>query len=127
MATVLVVDDEAAIRTSITFALEREGHRVVEAENGLEAKTKFERTRFDLAIVDIVMPEVEGIATIRELRRRNPAMKILAISGGGRSGNADYLKIAEKLGADATLSKPFSAADLRSAVEKLLQSSRGQA
>jgi len=120
MAAILVIDDEPLVRSTIRFGLERAGHRVAEAPDGRVGKEMFERQRYDLVITDIIMPEEEGIATIRALKRRDPGIKILAISGGGRSANSDFLEAAAKLGADATLPKPFTAEELLGTVNALL-------
>ncbi|MGH9551886.1 MAG: response regulator transcription factor [Terriglobales bacterium] len=107
MALVLVIDDEPMVRQTIRLVLERHGHQVVEAENGIVGLKKYDEAAFDLVITDILMPEKEGIGTIQDLRARNSAVKILAISGGGRVENLDYLTMAGQLGADDALPKPF--------------------
>lgn len=122
MATILVIDDDAGMRRTLVRMLSHE-HRTVEAKNGLEGLAQFNAHSPDLVITDIVMPIKEGIETILELRRRAPQIPILAISGGGDIRRADYLGMAGKLGADATLSKPVMAAELREAVNRLLSGS----
>jgi two-component system chemotaxis response regulator CheY len=67
----------------------------------------FRSERPDLVITDIVMPEQEVIQTINEIRSAKPDAKIIAISGGGRAGNTDFLKMARRLGASDTIAKPF--------------------
>ena len=99
--------------------LEGAGYRVGEAENGLAALHHPELESFDLAITDLIMPEQEGIETIRELRRAYPAKKILAISG---FDGAQYLEAARMLGADATLAKPFKQQQLLNELNQLLKS-----
>jgi len=120
MATILVIDDEAMVRTTMTKILGSAGHTVVEAENGRAGLAAASRTGFDLALVDILMPEKEGIETIMELRRDHPGVKILAMSGGGRVKSVDFLQLAKKLGADATLKKPVPMKALLAAVAQLL-------
>ena len=107
MGRILVVDDEEIIRFTLRQMLEKAGHEVVEAANGLEALKSFEELEVDLVITDIIMPEKEGIETIVELLRRRPELKIIAVSGGGRTHNLDYLQIAERFGANGTLAKPL--------------------
>lgn len=107
MANILVIDDEELIRRYIHSALEDSGHRLVMARNGLEAGRLARLHRFDVVIVDMIMPEKEGIETIIDFRRTMPEAKIIAISGGGRSQNLDFLQIARKVGASEVLRKPF--------------------
>lgn len=108
MARILVIDDEDLARFTIREILEAAGHVVVEAKNGNEGIAFQKAQSYDLVITDIIMPEKEGVETIIELKRDYPTMKIIAISGGGRTRNLDFLKLAENFGADEWLSKPFS-------------------
>jgi DNA-binding response OmpR family regulator len=112
MARILVIDDDRDVREMLRRILEHDGHEVIEASNG-EAGVRLYRERpADVVITDIIMPEKEGIETIRDLRRENPQIKIIAISGGGRIGPSDYLNAARMLGAKKTFSKPFSRQEL---------------
>jgi len=120
MAKILIVDDDTHVRYTITKALKTQGHDVVEAGNGRIALDVLGHAPVDLVITDIIMPEMEGIGTILELRKRYPAMKIIAISGGGRSRSVDFLSTARQFGAAATLEKPFAIDDLTKAVNKCL-------
>jgi YesN/AraC family two-component response regulator len=122
MARVLVVDDEEIIRFTLRQILEKAGHEVFEAVNGQDALNSFEEYRVDLVITDIIMPEKEGIETIVELRRRQPDLKIIAVSGGGRTRTLDYLEIAERLGASGALAKPLNRQAIMDAVSKALRS-----
>jgi len=108
VATVLVIDDEEMVRATLRLALEAAGHRVLEAGNGRDGLRLLESNPVDVTITDIIMPEKEGIETIIEIRRRQPEAKIIAISGGSRSQDIDFLRIAERLGAVHSLAKPFS-------------------
>lgn len=123
MATILVIDDDVHMRRILARMLSRE-HRVIEAEDGSVGVARFNEYTPDLVITDILMPKKEGIETIRELRCLSPAVRILAISGGGHIHKTDYLDMAGKLGADITLTKPVMAAELRAAVETLLSLSQ---
>jgi DNA-binding response OmpR family regulator len=118
--TILVIDDEELIRLQIRSALEMEGFTVYEAANGNEGLTRIALSVPDVVITDILMPDKEGIETILELRRLHPTVRIIAISGGGRTGNKDFLKTAKHLGADRTLAKPFGLADLLKLVREVL-------
>ena len=120
MARILVVDDEELIRASMAAVLRRGGHDVVVAEDGEAALGKFAPSRFDLVITDIVMPRMEGIETLRALRRLEPTIRIIAMSGSNGGDDGFYLRAAVALGADATLQKPFKVAELRQVVEEAL-------
>jgi CheY-like chemotaxis protein len=116
MQKILVIDDNAVVRNTIVQILESEGYRVVSAEDGRRGLTAFRHERPDLVITDIIMPEKDGIEIITELRRMRPEVRILAISGGGRIGNTDFLRIAERLGAAGAVAKPFDPDEL---IEKI--------
>jgi DNA-binding NtrC family response regulator len=105
---VLVVDDDDAILRLIQTALRRSGYHVVVARDGNEAIRCLKEEPFDLVLTDVVMPEMEGLELMTELRRMAPHQKIVAMSGGGDFGTDSYLHYARKLGACGTLSKPFS-------------------
>ncbi len=119
MATILVIDDDAAMRRVLKRMLSA-NHEIIEAADGSIGLACFIEHRPHLVITDILMPKKEGIETIREIRQLAPKVKILAISGGGGVGTPHYLEMAGKLGADVTLMKPVSAANLRSTVSALL-------
>jgi len=121
MARVLVIDDEEQVRTLIREVLEGAGHEVMEAGNGREAMKLFEANPTSVVITDLVMPEQDGLETIRELRRRFPTVKIIAVSGAQQKLNLELLYVAEKLGALRTLEKPFDIRKLVALVEELLQ------
>ena len=112
MVKVLVVDDEELVRLTLRQMLESEGHDVLEARNGREAVAIQNKTPADIVLTDIIMPEQEGIETIIQLRRQAPNLRIIAISGGGRMKNLDFLRVAANVGADATLTKPFTTDEL---------------
>ncbi len=116
MAHILIVDDEELVRATVTQILGKDGHDLTTMTNGLEAIRYCQDHDPDLMITDIVMPDMEGIETIMNLHKDKPNMKIIAMSGGGRVGNFDFLEAAEKLGANRILRKPFLPNDLREAV-----------
>jgi CheY-like chemotaxis protein len=122
MAHVLVVDDEDQMRKLIRLVLQKEGHTVVEASNGKKAVQHIQENEIDLVISDVVMPDMDGIELIQEIRKAHPKMKILAISGAGQEGPGLYLNIAERLGADAILMKPFAPGQLIEKVSALITS-----
>lgn len=114
---VLIIDDEAPLRQSMRRMLESVGHEVVEADNGRTGVALYRKQPTDVVVTDIIMPQKEGIETIRELRAIDPDVRIIAVSGGGRSQNMDFLMIAGKLGATDTLAKPFRKEELIACVE----------
>jgi CheY-like chemotaxis protein len=120
MGRILVVEDDKAVRDLLREILERAGHEVIDASNGQEAITLYKENPADLVITNILMPEKEGLETIQELRRDDADIKIIAISGGGQIGPADYLDVARRFGAKRTFSKPFNRKDLLKAVDELL-------
>ncbi len=126
MASILVIDDEDLVRLSIGSVLRRAGHRVVLARDGEDALNRFRTARFDLVITDIVMPRMEGIETVRALRGAAAEVKIVAMSGCERAGASLYLSAAKALGADAIMAKPFSPAELNSAVARVLRSATAE-
>ncbi len=120
-ARVLVVDDEDQVRGYLREVLEREGFVVREAADGREALRAVEAGPVDLVVLDLVMPEQEGLETLRMLRRDAPGLGVIAISGaeGGL-----YLPAARLLGADATIRKPLRAEELIAEVERVLRARR---
>lgn len=116
MAAILVVDDDALIRTTMRKLLGKVGYTVYEAGTGVEAELVVADHRIDLLITDIIMPEKEGLSLVRELRKRLPQLKIIAMSGGGRSGAFSVLDAAAQFGANAILRKPFRGTELLDAV-----------
>ena len=120
MARILVIDDDELVRATLKSALELAQHDVVVAKDGLQGLANYQDGDFDLVVTDIIMPEKEGIETIIELRQQNPAVKIIAISGGGRTSNEIFLDVAKKFGAVDVLSKPFSPKQLLASVERAL-------
>ncbi|MBU0725979.1 MAG: response regulator [Alphaproteobacteria bacterium] len=123
MAQLLLIDDDALVRSTLRQILERAGHTVLEASNGGEGLTRLAGQAIDLMITDIIMPEKEGVETIVETRKRHPTLPIIAISGGGRTKNMDFLDVARQVGATETLAKPFRPQILVELVAKLLTKS----
>lgn len=120
MSRILVVEDDQQVRELIVEMLTRGGHEVLVAEDGSAALRRFDSERVDLIITDLIMPEMEGMQTIRELRKRDPNVPLIAMSGGGRVNADDYLDTARLMGANHSLRKPFSRAALLDAVQELL-------
>jgi DNA-binding response OmpR family regulator len=120
MARILIIDDDVQIRKMLRLTLTAAGFEVKDAQDGKVAMKIFRKSPVDVVVTDLIMPEKEGIETIIELRRDFPDVKIIAISGGGRIDPKDYLFLAEKLGAQITLEKPFSRKEILDAVNALL-------
>lgn len=117
---VCVIDDDEQVRATLAEILRRSGYTIVLASDGDMGLEVVERSSPAIVITDIVMPNREGIETIREIRSRFPAVRILAISGGGsKSSSTDFLELAYALGADDVLAKPFRMAELLHKMGKL--------
>ena len=121
MKKILVIDDDSLVRDTIVRILERKGYMVLVAADGVRGLRMFHTEQPDLVITDIIMPEKEGLETIREIRGNRPDAKIIAISGGARIGNMDFLRMAGELGASEIMPKPFDPADLVSLVSRCLE------
>lgn len=119
MERILVVDDEVEVRETLGLLLRQEGYHVVVAECGHTAVSAIESFTFDLAIVDIVMPGMDGIETIATLRKDALRLSIIAISGHAGNGmqDPDFFRDAMARGATCCLSKPFTREQLVDAIE----------
>ncbi len=120
MKRILIVDDDFFVRNMLERLMRKARFDVETAENGDDGLRLHRRNPVDLVITDILMPEKEGLETITEFRRSFPGVKIIAISGGGQIGPANYLKMAKMLGADRVFAKPMDTSELISAVKELL-------
>jgi CheY-like chemotaxis protein len=121
MARILVVDDDSMIRMVVKSILERQGHSVVLAECGHDGAEAIEVFAFDIAIVDIFMPDMNGLETIKTFRKTAPGVPIVVMSGYAfRAANGpapDFFRMAIDLGATACLRKPFTPSQLQHAVQ----------
>ena len=115
---VLVIDDDTEVRRVVHGLLEAAGFQVMSAPDGAQALALLELRMADAVLCDIFMPNKEGIETCSELRRRYPALRVVAMSGA--SGATGYLRAAEKLGAVASLRKPFTGQELVAVVQGAL-------
>ena len=112
LAIILLVDDDPLVRRTLTLALERIGHQVVAAENGLEGARRARTGGIELAIVDIHMPDMDGLELLAQLRATTPALPVIMMSGGDQTRDLALLQDAKLLGATAALAKPFSLDEL---------------
>ena len=120
MSIILVVDDDPTVRLIAKELLEAEGHAVLEAGDGAEALKLVASVHTDLVILDMLMPNKDGLETIVELRRTQAGVRILAISSGGRMEAGQLLRMALVFGADETMAKPLRIDTFASTVARLL-------
>jgi CheY-like chemotaxis protein len=117
---ILVVDDNDQLATLIQKLLGRANHFVIRASDGEEALKLYNPNTIDVVLTDLVMPKKEGLELIRELRKINPDVRIVAMSGDGSGLRSEaYLKVAGHFGASCVLRKPFSSEELLAAVERV--------
>lgn len=114
----MIVDDDHVIAQTCKSYLEDKGYEVLVAPDGGKAVEKLSSHKVDTVLLDILMPEKDGIETLLEIRKHHPTLQILAMSGGGRIGTEYLLKAAAKLGADAVLRKPFTLDKLSELLEQ---------
>ena len=120
MTRILLVDDDDLSRSTIHQMLERAGHDVRSTGSGREALIMYRADPAELVVTDLIMPDTDGLELIQELRKHHSAVRILAISGGGRVNANEYLTVARRFGASGVLAKPFSNQELREAVTAAL-------
>jgi DNA-binding response OmpR family regulator len=118
--TVLVVDDDPGIRDMVRDWLAPSGYNLLYAKSGKEGTKIFRRQRVDLVLLDVFMPDRDGIEVLMELKRIATSPKVVMMSGGGVMKLEQVLKLAGKLGATDTLPKPFTPAELTETVHRLI-------
>jgi two-component system chemotaxis response regulator CheY len=116
----LVIDDNPAFLRSLVRLLAVHGLDVAVARNGREGLAIFRRISPAVVLTDILMPVQDGISTLMAMRREQPGVKIIAMSGGGLK--SDFLTVAKKLGADSTVEKPFDVGELAALIRRYLAS-----
>jgi DNA-binding response OmpR family regulator len=116
-ARILLVDDEQAVQTLLTFPLRKEGYEVVGAVDGQEALDRFAEQRFDLVVLDIMLPKLDGIEVCRRLRTRSQVPIIMLTAKGDEIDKVVGLE----MGADDYITKPFSVREFRSRVKAALR------
>ncbi len=116
-ARILLVDDEQAVQTLLTYPLRKEGYEVVEAKDGQEALDRFGEERFDLVVLDIMLPKLDGIEVCRRLRTRSQVPIIMLTAKGDEVDKVAGLE----MGADDYITKPFSVREFRSRVKAALR------
>lgn len=121
MARILIIDDDDTLRGIIAKSLTHAGHTVSQANNGRKGVALFKSAPTDLVVTDLVMPEQEGMETIKILHAGFPHLPIIAMSGG-LDGSPLYLDLTRRLGARITLTKPFTLQQLKVAIDEILAS-----
>lgn len=121
---ILVVDDDASIRRTLHILLSKAGYEVIQASDGSEAVRLWRERGGDLVITDLHMPKKDGIETIVELLSHTPGTRIIAMSGGGQTKRLDLLGNVALLGSVLTIEKPFTIAEMLTAVSRALQDVR---
>jgi DNA-binding response OmpR family regulator len=116
--TVLLVDDEDSVQKLLTYPLEREGYRVVQARDGEEALDLYRAEPVDLVILDLMLPRLDGLAVCRRLREEESAVPIIMLTARGDEGDK---VLGLELGADDYITKPFSIREFMSRVRALLR------
>ncbi|HVY23820.1 MAG TPA: response regulator [Steroidobacteraceae bacterium] len=119
MPRILLIDDDDDFRTMMSITLQRLGYEVEEANDGNKGIALHQQREFDVVMVDLIMPEKEGMETITEMRVNRPETKIIAMSGGGRISAKDILPMARAVGANQVLAKPFSNEEMLAAFKRL--------
>jgi two-component system chemotaxis response regulator CheY len=117
MATILIVDDAAFMRTRCARLLTENGHQVIEAGNGVEAVQKYQESRPDCVLLDITMPEMDGLTALQEIRKVDPNARVAMVTAMGQQS---IILQAIKSGARDFVMKPFERDRVLAAVEKLL-------
>lgn len=128
MDSILIIEDDEFVQSMLKQTFERAGYEVGTAANGAAGLKLYESKLnlldpYKVVITDLIMPEMEGIETISKLRKSDPNVKVIAISGGGRNKPEDYLHLAQKLGALHTFTKPVDRDALLQAVTELIANS----
>ena len=120
MASILVVDDCSLFRSVVRCYLTSLGHQVREAVDGVQGVKAYKAEPADVVLLDVYMPEQDGVETLRALLQYDSKARVIAVSGGGVYGNMIVLQQLAVLGAHTTLGKPTTLLGLKSAVEETL-------
>jgi DNA-binding response OmpR family regulator len=119
-ARILLVDDEQSVQTLLSYPLRKDGYHVTSAVDGQEALQRFAEARFDLVILDLMLPKLDGVEVCRQLRRRSQVPIIMLTAKGSETDKVAGLEV----GADDYITKPFSMREFRSRVKAALRRSR---
>jgi DNA-binding response OmpR family regulator len=119
-ARILLVDDEHSIQTLLSYPLRKDGYHVTSAHDGSEALERFDEARFDLVVLDLMLPKLDGVEVCRQLRSRSQVPIIMLTAKGSETDKVAGLEV----GADDYITKPFSMREFRSRVKAALRRSR---
>ena len=122
MAKILVIDDDEIMNELMVAMLTKDGYEVHRAFDGNQGIALFKAQQFDLVVTDIIMPDKEGLETIREIRATGRPVPIIAVSGGGKARPEGYLAVAQSFGADYAFEKPLDKEPFLAAVRECLDS-----
>ncbi len=117
--SILVIDDDPGLLEAVAALLRMKGHQVTTAADGTAAARALEQQSFELVLTDVLFPGAHRIEAIMDLIRRNPAVRVIAMSGGGQYQPAYYLRLVKSLGAHAALAKPFNNSELLAVIERV--------
>jgi CheY-like chemotaxis protein len=120
--SILIIDDDAAVSRTLALVLARAGYHVSTATSGRKGLEQLAGGGFDLVLTDIIMPELDGIEAIRRIRADHPELRVIAMSGGGQIDKADFLHMAQALGADRVNENPVRSERLLELVESAMAS-----
>lgn len=126
MAHILIIDDEEAIRDMLQLFFNSKGFSTATAANGRIGLQRFDEEPPDLLITDLLMPEMDGMEVLMQMRKRSRSLPIIVISGGMSNSSINLLPMAARLGACRTLEKPIDLNELLEIIETLLQSAPGE-
>lgn len=121
MSTILIAEDEEKVRRLVSKMLKEAGFDVIEACNGNECLSMYNTHSPDLVLVDIIMPEKDGITTIKQIKSENQLAKVVAMSGGLVLTPDAYLDEAKEIGADYIIPKPLDRRQLLETIQNLLR------
>jgi DNA-binding response OmpR family regulator len=119
-ARILLVDDEQSVQTLLSYPLRKDGYHVTSAHDGREALRRFEEARFDLVILDLMLPKMDGVEVCRQMRSRSQVPIIMLTAKGSETDKVAGLEV----GADDYITKPFSMREFRSRVKAALRRAR---
>ncbi len=114
---ILVVDDEDALRTVLSIGLTSEGYNVSTASDGDEAISRLQKETFDLVVLDVKMPRINGFEVLKFIKEKHPTTKVIMVTGSGDEKDAIESK---KLGAEGFVAKPYDFVDLLTTIERVL-------
>jgi DNA-binding response OmpR family regulator len=118
---ILIIDDDDSIRGFIRRVLEHHGYEIQEARNGDEGIRLYRSWKPDLVLLDLYMPEKDGLETLRDLRQESPLPKVVTMSGGGPRYDVAILQSSRFLGSNSALVKPFTIGELTEIVRNTLE------